>query len=359
MKPLTWRLLVCLTLTVGMVAIPGPAEAAQCDGLKLCYEGSLGSKGGKLLSWYVSDKHPIPYWVNVSLLPAAKQATAIAAIKAAFAAFELPCTSIKFRYHGTHTSFSDLPTGILVALGDKAKDAGSWTHGNAAYWRHANHNSYQTGEITYGSIHLNAGLYGWNVAGTQIQAPPKATPHAIIDIKTAVMWSIPDMLGFQVVKDLSKPELPIEYKTQLTALCALHTKGAQYGYFKKTSASCTRPATVSTCTGGFDPGDIGVLGDGFYTDMPGRMDSSVWPSIDSGITPGADVGGGKGKACTSSTQCATDEVCTPQGYCEKTSEPDQGCGVAGTPGSGPAAAVLVLLMVLGGRRRRWYGGGRR
>ena len=356
MKSMTGKLLVCLALTVGMVTSTEPARAGECDGLKLCYKGALGSKGGKPTQWYISDKHPIPFWINASLLPAATRAVAVQAVKNAFAAYQLPCTSLKFTYAGAHTSFSDVQGGILVTFGNKTKDTGSWIHGNAAYWRYMNINSYQTGEISYGYIHLNAGLYGWNVGGTQVQAPPKATPHSIIDIKTAVMWIIPDLLGFLVSKDFTKSELPIAYKTQLKAPCPMHTTGAQFSYFKKTSASCTKPASVASCPGGFDPGDMGVLADGFYTDMPGRKDKGVWPTSDLGSPPASDSGvipglDGKGKACTSPSQCATNEVCTIDGHCQAIGGGDDGCSVAGGVGGG-AGVLLVLAFLLGIRRRR-------
>jgi len=350
-------LTAALALGLCLALAPAPAAADDCAGLKVCYKGSLGKKGGVPSRWYVSDKHPIHFYVNASLLPAAKQQAAIDAVKAAFAAFQLPCTTLKFKYAGASTSFSDVPGGILIYWGNKSKDSSSWIHGNAAYWRYMNINSYQTGEISYAYMAFNAGLYGWNAGGTAVQPPPKSAKNSIIDIKTAVTWLIPDVLGYMATKDPTKPDLPIAYKTQLKALCAAHKTGATYSYFKKTSASCTKPTTVKACAGGFDPGD-GVLSDGFFGDMAARKDKGPGPGPDGGgsLVDGASASadGGGGQKCSASSQCPAGYQCTIEGICVKVGgEDDEGCSCRAGGTAPPAAMTLMLALVLGlGLRRR-------
>ncbi len=350
------RTALIFTLALAVLTLSPPVMAGDCDGLKVCYKGSLGSKGGTLTKWYVSDKHPIHFYVNPSLLPATKRQAAVNAVKAAFAAYQLPCTSLKFKYAGIHSSFSDVPGAILVYWGDKSADSSSWIHGQAAYWRYMNLNSYTTGEISYGYIAFNAGLYGWSAGGTAVQPPPKGAANSIIDIKTAVMWLIPDMLGYMVSKDFSKPELPIAYKTQLKALCSEHTKGAKNTYFKSGSG-CVKPAGVTACTGGFDPGDIGVVSDGFYTDMPNRKDKGPGPGVDGGsLVDGASAGADidPGKKCTSSTQCGAGYQCTIEGYCVKLGGGDDdgcSCKVGAPPPTGGLFLLGLALALLALRRR--------
>lgn len=344
-----WGLIVPLSALL-LLGAEDRARAGDCDGLKLCFKDSLGNGAGKPTAWYVSDKHPIRYVVNASLL--AKPQAAIDAVKAAFAAYEqIPCTTLKFKYDGTSSSFSDVPGKILIYWGNKLKDSSSWIHGKAAYFRAMNFNSYQTGEIVGGYVALNSELYGWDAGKTQVAPPPSSQSFARMDIKTVLLWNIPDLLGFNVSADPSKPDLPIKYSTVLPGPCPQHKTGAQYSYFKA-GTGCTRPAKPSSCPGGPNLGDMGVVGDGFFTDMPLRDGGGSTSADQGGTTPGADAA--PPKSCTSSSQCASDEVCTVEGYCKKVGGgggDDDGCNVGGQRPGAPAIPLLFGLLLLLRRRR--------
>lgn len=343
------KIMTTAVVVASLVSWSVPGFAGDCDNLKLCYKASLGKKGGKPCTWFISDKHPIPYYTNVSLLPAAKQAKALSAIKAAFDAYaKIPCTSLKFYHAGSHTSFSDVPGSILVYFGNTTLDKASWIYLNVAYHREMHINSYQTGEIDYGFIGFNAADYGWSVGGDEVAAPPSTAQGAVIDVQTAMMWLIPDLLGYQVNTDLSSTTQPIKYKTVLPSLCPEMIKGAQYSYFSKTSTTCTQPTGLLHCQNAFDPGDLGVIKDGWYTDMPARQDKGGAAKLDTGpkTGDGPTVDQPPAKKCTKQSDCASGEVCTIDGICQKTAEEDDGCSCRVNGGS-PAQGALVLLILLG------------
>ena len=335
-------------VALGLLLAGAPAFAGECDNLKMCFKDSLGTGAGKSIKWF---KKPIPYKINASLLPVGKRQAAIDAVKAAFKAYELPCTSLKFSYEGASTSFSDVKGHILIYWGHATKDASSWIHGSATYFRQMYFTSYQTGEIDRAYVALNAKNSGWYAGKTEVVPPPSATRYAQLDIKTVMMWMIPDLIGYMVSTDLSKAQLPIKYSTTLPALCKEHKDGAMYTYFQA-GTGCKKPTKPAHCLGGPKPGDLGPL-DGFFTDGPA-------PKKDKGGSSTADKGGsttndaGTGKACTSTKQCAADEVCTVEGYCKKvtTGGDDDGCSVAGSTSGLGTLWVLLGLALVGWRRRR-------
>lgn len=334
-------------LVAALLLLPGPAVAAgACDGLKLCYKDSLGTGKGKALAWYVSAQKPIPYTINPSLLPATKRQAAIDAVKAAFSAFELPCTTLKFKYDGLSTSFSDVPGKILIYWGDTGQDTSSWIHGSSVYFRYMHFSSIQTGEIDGGYVALNAKESGWTAGSTEVVKPPAGKTYATIDIKTMMLWLIPDLLGFYVAKDTTKMEVPVTYGGKLTGPCPLHKQGAQFSYFQA-GTGCTKPTKPEFCKHGTSPvpGDLGPIPDGFFTDMALRPDKgTVTPQNDAGTT----------KVCTSNTECPSGQVCTIEGKCVtvSTGEDDSGCNVASSRPPTLPAWLLLALAALVARRRR-------
>lgn len=323
------------------------AAYAQCDKAKLCYKDSLSNGAGKPLKWPTTS--PIKYKINVSLFDTAKQQLVIDAVKAAFKAFELPCTDLKFTYAGASTSFSDEKGVILVYWGNNNKDKSSWIYGNLAYHREMTFNSIQTGEITGGSIAMNSGDYGWLAGGKEVAPPPTKLKGSYIDAKTAVMWMLPDVIGFWVANDFSKQDLPIAYNTTLAAPCALHKTGAQYTYFNS-GTGCTQPAKPAYCKGGPKAPD-GAIPDGFFYDQGAKLDKGG-SKLDGG--GGQQDTGGSGKSCTKSEECPSGEVCTVEGKCVKAGgdDEDEGCCSVGHASRRGLPLLSLLLAALLLRRRR-------
>ena len=113
------RTKLCLSAGLAVLVLTAwttDARAGDCDALKLCYKDSLGNGTGVPIKWNMSCA--IKYKVNVTLLDAAARATAVQAVQKAFAAYELPCTELKFQYAGLSTSHSDEKDAILVVFVD-------------------------------------------------------------------------------------------------------------------------------------------------------------------------------------------------------------------------------------------------
>lgn len=120
--------------------------------------------------------------------------------------------------------------------------------------------------------------------------------------------------------------------------------------------SCAGGTPPPPGDGGTTPGDGGgtTPGDGGGT-TPGDGGGTT-PGEDGGVVPGVD-GGGTGTGCSSSAECAEDEVCTAEGICKKVGGDDDGCGCRiglEQRGTGPLAVLVFILglAVLGLRRRR-------
>ncbi len=351
------RTKLCLSAGLAVLVLTAwttDARAGDCDALKLCYKDSLGNGTGVPIKWNMSCA--IKYKVNVTLLDAAARATAVQAVQKAFAAYELPCTELKFQYAGLSTSQSDEKDAILVVFGDNTKKKGSWIYGNAAYYSGMDYSSFQTGQITKAWLALNSGDYGWSVGPKEV-SPPHSGSKSHIDVQTALMWMIPQALGFWVSKDFAKPELPINYNTQLSALCTENKTGAKYAYFKA-GTGCTKPKTPDYCKKGGTPSDMGVTADGFFTDM-GKTDCGTAPAVDMPkVTPTKEGGGPTTdstppKKCAQKEDCAADEICTVDNVCVKTGggdDEDDGCCAVGRGRSAPGPLLLLAVLMLLRRR---------
>ena len=339
-----------LSLSIALVGLlaAATAHAGDCDKLNLCYKDSLGNGAGVPIKWNLSC--PIKYKVNVLVLDAKARSLAIQAVQKAFAAYELPCSELKFQYAGASNSQSDENGAILVVFGDNTKKKGSWIYGSAAYYTGMDYSSFQTGQITKAWLALNSGDYGWSVGAQEI-SPPHSGSKSHIDLQTALMWMIPQALGFWVSKDFTKSELPIGYDTQLSSLCAENKTGATYAYFKAGSG-CTKPKKPDFCTKGGKTSDMGTVGDGFFLDM-GKADCGTATAVDGPIVKPTADGGTKPttdsappKACNQKSDCADDEICDINGTCVKVgggeTEDDGCCRVSHGRG-----ASMPLLLVLG------------
>ncbi len=339
-----------LSLSAALVALlaVATAHAGDCDKLNVCYKDSLGNGAGVPIKWNVSC--PIKFKVNVLQLDAKARNRAIQAVIKAFKTYELSCTELKFQYAGASNSFSDEKGVILVYFGDNNKKKGSWIYGSAAYYTGMDYGSFQTGEITKAWLALNSGDYGWSV-GSQEVSPPHSGSKSHIDVQSALMWMIPQALGFWVSKDFTKPELPIGYDTVLSSLCAENKTGAKYVYFKAGSG-CTKPKKPDHCKKGGKTSDMGTTADGFFLDM-GKKDCGTAKAVDGPtVTPTADGGtkpttdSAPAKVCNQQSDCGADEICDINGVCVKKGggeEEDDGCCRV----SHGRGASMPLLLVLG------------
>lgn len=356
------RTKLCLSAVLALVVAvwTTDARAGDCDALKLCFKDSLGNGTGVPIKWNLSC--PIKYKINVLQLAASARNSAISAVQKAFAAYELSCTELKFQYAGASNSQSDEKGAILVVFGDNTKKAGSWIYGTSAYYSGMDYKSFQTGQITKAWLALNSGDYGWSVGGKEV-SPPHSGSKSHIDVQTALMWMIPQALGYWVSKDFTKPELPIGYDTQLSSLCAENMTGAKYIYFKA-GTGCTRPKKPAFCTKSGTTPDMGATADGFFLDM-GKPDCGSAPAVDGPkVTPTADTGGSTTpdsapKQCNQQSDCAADEICSIDGLCLKKgggeSEDDGCCRVSHGRGAGwPLLLVLAIGGMLMFLRRRKY-----
>jgi MYXO-CTERM domain-containing protein len=238
-----------------LLAVLAAPSAARAD---LCIYDSKQDGTGAALRWTTP---PIKYYVNASRLPAADQAAAIAAVQAAFLAWELPCTTLKFQHMGASTSTTDVPGAILVYWGN---DAASWTSGLSAYYYSLEYLT-TAGDITKGAIGMNAKDYGWSV-GAQ---PAK------IDIQTAVTQMIPGVIGFYVGPSPLTGDLGLKLNEVRTTLTQDQKDGARYVYFKA-DPGCVQPAKPTACATWTPPPDGG----------PPALDGGVkdkGPSKDGGI----------------------------------------------------------------------------
>lgn len=350
------RTMIGASLLLATICWAGTANAGDCSKLKLCFKDSTYNGKGKPIKWNMISC-AIKFYVNVEVLPQASQQKAIDAVKAAFAAYEFPCSELKFQYAGTETAYSGKKGGLLIAFGDATKDSGSWISGNAPYWTSLIFTSYDVGEIGGGTISLNAGDYGWVHGGAAVSQTPSGKKYAWFDIKTVLWMLLPDMLGFSVDDDFAKQGIPIAYETVLKAPCAKHKEGALFSYFKS-GGSCKQPTKPAACTAPKDAPDLGVLPDGFFKDMGKQDCGKVSPGLDGGST--TTDGSAPPTKCSKQGDCAADEICSIDGLCVKKDggeTDDDGCCRVGH--ARDAGWPLLLLLGVGAAlmyfRRRFRG----
>jgi hypothetical protein len=286
-----------------------------------CYFDSDEKKPGQgvPVTWLTL---PIKYKVNVADLISGQKldkAKVIAAIQAAFATWEkIPCSTLKFKYEGESTLYTQ-ENGIIkvVFKNDKA-----WM---GSYMVNSNWKTYLKGDMDTGLITLNStpnhSTYSFNYA---IGAKAKA-----FDIQTMVTFLIPQTVGIEVLK--ADGQAPIAYNKVEHDLCKGHKDAAVFSYLDKTNTSCKAP-TLNFCAGGITPADAGPVGDGGPNpDSGNNPDSGPNPGSDSGVNPGSDGG-----------------IINPP-------EEDDGCcrvSHARSSTSIPFLTVLGLALLLGLTRRR-------
>jgi hypothetical protein len=166
-----------------------------------------------------------------------KKTEILAAIKAAFDKWEaVSCTNLKFKYGGALDKRTEKKAGAIVF--NFVADASDWIHLEDAIYATSHHNLDSKGDISDGTIEINAVKYDWSLG----KDPKK------LDIQTTVTRLIPMTIGFYVgyhpvderVKGL------LQYGLVDHELLDLHKTGAQFSYFQA-GAGCTQPAKPQIC----------------------------------------------------------------------------------------------------------------
>ena len=246
---------------IAVLALVGVIGWARTSHAISCFYDSKENGTGELVKWPQPFKTPaekVPYYINVSKVPAADQAPFEEAIKKAFDAYAaVTCSKLKFEYKGKSTSVSNEPDAILVYFETQASGMG-------AYFYKLEWNTAAAGDINKGIMMLNANGYSWTVGAAQNK----------IDVQTAVTQMMPGVIGFYVGDDPWGGSLTssIKYNYVQTTLTADQIAGVQHIYFDAAGAGCTQPAKPAACKALAPP-------DGVKKEGPTKTDG-VQPTTD-------------------------------------------------------------------------------
>lgn len=282
-------------------------------GKKLCYYDSIKGGKGVLLAW---TKFPVPVYVNTSKLSSnkvsqPKREAAMAAVQAAFKAYEIACSKLRFAEIKETTSFDPISGGILVYWGN---DSTTWNfapdeQGRYPAYFHGKKNLYDNApDIDYGSIGMNARDFAWTVNGAEAGK---------LDIQTAIMQMIGPNVGFYWGDDpFGGSFAEIKYNNVARELSPEQKLGILNAYFQEGSG-CTKPtAPLDTDCDTVPPRprpDAGPI-------VP--KEAGVDPSSDGFISSddGASGGGGDGSSTTTPPSSGCCRVAHDQGV-GQTTEP--------------------------------------
>jgi hypothetical protein len=280
---------------------------------------------------------PVKYRVSSNLTDAAT----LAAIDAAFTTWgTVQCSKLAFMKDAAFPITTPFTTGTGHISIFWVTAQANWPAGvdvkNFAYnyrFFDAQHN------LTGGHIAINAtGNYAWNTTGGN------SSTFDVQNVLTNLIGHVIGLTDSNTAGSVMFDDVAFGQITKRT-LSADDQDAIKYTY---PAAGCpAAPGPDSTCgTTPPPPKDSGPPAtDGQVT--PGK-DSSATPGKDSSVTPGKD--GAPAKKCTSSTQCASDEVCVTEGYClKKSGGGGGGCGcqigVRGVPALGLALLALGALLI--------------
>jgi hypothetical protein len=166
-----------------------------------------------------------------------KKTEILAAIKAAFAKWEaIDCSNLKFKYAGALDKRTEKKAGAIVF--NFVADSADWVHNEDAVFATSHHNLDDKGDISDGTIEINAVKYAWSLG----KDPKK------LDIQTTVTRLIPMTIGFYVGYYPAQERVKglLQYGLVDHELLDLHKTGAQFSYFQAGSG-CTQPAKPEIC----------------------------------------------------------------------------------------------------------------
>ena len=315
---------------------------------------------------------PVTYQVSDNLTDAAM----LKAIDDAFATWEaVKCSTMKFTKGSqfkicTESDKTKCATGtvhfdaftngyIYIFWYDSSNSTAFPVGDTNAYYTFINYDMPDT--IKGGAIAVNAFKYNWNATGGDKTSP------GIIDLQNEATTMVGSMIGLSDATIAAASMYP-NLKFGDTAKRSLHQDdidGITYLYFDKADTTCTLPpapgadgcsGTAPAPDGGTPTGDGTVpTGDGTVPTgdgAPPAGDGTIYTESGMPLTDS-----GSGKQCTSSAQCAEDEICSAEGICVKVGGgDDDGCGCRLDRQASRSLPLMLLIigipLILLRRRRR-------
>jgi len=331
---------------VGLMSLAlGPARAAA-----YCLD-----KYSAQSSYAAWTTQPVKYRVSTTLTDTAL----LAAIDKAFQTWgSVQCSTLKFSKDAQFAMASapfDKSTGhVNIYWVTKASELPTGMD-SKYYFFHYKHFDAK-GQLVGASMAVNGMTYNWSATGGDA---------ATFDLQNVLTHYIGKVVGLTDSKTKGAVMFPdVTFgQTSKQTLTADDIAGLQYLYLATGCPKPTPPDSSGCSTGGTTVADGGTsVADGGQatTDggAPSTSDAGVLPVSEAGTAqPDAGAGGvyydlgggGGGGQCSSSSQCAADEVCSAEGTCVKvgagSSDGDSGCNIA--PLSGPPSAALWALLCLG------------
>ena len=278
---------------------------------------------------------PVKYRVSSNLTDPA----ILAAIDAAFTIWGgVQCSKLKFTKDAAFpitAPFTTATDGVSIYW---VTAAANWPAGidikNFAYnYRFFDANANLTG----GHVAVNAtGNYAWNTTGGN------ATTFDVQNVLTNLIGKVIGLDDSNTPGSVMYNDVTFGQITKRT-LSTDDQNAIKYTY--PAGGSCApAPGPDPTCgTTPPPPKDTGTT-PGKESGTPPGKEAGTPPPGDYQVTPGKD---GSGKACVTSAQCATDEVCVVEGYCKKIGGGGDGGGCGCEIGARSAPALGLALLALG------------
>ena len=256
----------------------------------MCYWTSDEKNPGKGVATHWPTAQPIKVWIYYpktgGKMPA-DRAKVTDEVMAAFKAYELKCTNLKFKLEGVQTTLiTQVKGAIVVYFGTNAESPSTWPGGSSIYQYNMKWKDVASGEIEEAQIGLNASptsAYEWVIGS------PDGKKNQI-DIRSAMIQMIPGAVGYFVGADQKTGQVNIQVGVEQRTLTQEQTDGATYIYFDKAQAGCTQPAQPKAC----DPNGPAIGDSGVPVKNDGGVggDGNVPPVGDGGTV--RDSGGGTG-----------------------------------------------------------------
>jgi len=305
---------------------------------------------------------PVKYRISSNLTDAAT----IAAIDAAFTTWgSVTCSKLKFAKDAAFpitAPFTTATDGVSIYW---VTAAANWPAGvdikNFAY----NYRFFDAQQnLTGAHVAVNAtGNYAWNTTGGN------ATTFDVQNVLTNLIGKVIGLDDSNTPGSVMYNDVTFGQITKRTlstddqnAIKYTYPAGGSCPAAPGPDPTCGTPPPPPKDTGTTPPKDTGTTPGKETGTTPGKetgttpgKDTGTTPTSDTGTTPGKD--GLPGKACVTSAQCASDEVCVVEGYCKKLGGGDGGgcgceIGARGAPALGLALLALGVVILLRHRRRR-------
>ncbi|PIE66148.1 MAG: hypothetical protein CSA24_00930 [Deltaproteobacteria bacterium] len=312
---------------------------------------------------FVSWKtQPVKYKVSSNLT----DPKILKAIDDAFATWgSVPCSKLKFQKDGTFditkVAFQDHKQPAILVFWYTAA-AGYPTDPKYIAYTFFGHDN--AGGLVQASIAVNgfSTTFLWDTGGDTGK----------LDVQGELVTLIGQVLGLTTSNTkASVMQSTIKFGDVSKRALASDDIDAVHHLYNETNCPAAPTPGANGCTGSAPGPDGGVPpdpdggapkqdGGGATPDAGVGKEGGVNPKQDTGGAVTFDTGGassgdsGGSGTCTTSNQCASDEVCTAEGRCVKTGGGDSGC--CSVAADAPPAGMWLMLLLLGavwlGTRRR-------